>query len=361
MNPHLPGRRDFLKAVAYSGIFPYLPLRRMYQRFSAGAAPWIDVHVHLVPAQRKDFAGSVSEALNAMDQSGIRKMIVLPMPQNEAPSFDCDDFAAAIRPYPARFAFLGGGGTLNIMLQQAASQTVVSDSSKRQFEQRANDILREGAAGFGEMAVHHLSHATGHPYESVPADHPLLLLLADIAARNNVPIDLHFDVVAEEMKAPSWLATPPNPQVLRANLPAFERLLGHNRNARVVWAHAGSDMLGQWTASLSRKLLEAHPNLYMSLRLFPGQAVQNFPLLPIGRIKPEWLSLLQDFSARFVIGGDQFIAAAAGQRGGPAAMFSRQAPMTRRRTQAFLNALPMELARKVGFENAMSIYPKIAG
>jgi predicted TIM-barrel fold metal-dependent hydrolase len=362
MKPSSHGRRDFLKTVLYSGAFRYLHLQRIpSQRFGAGAVPWIDVHVHLVPAQRRDFTGAVSAALDAMDQSGIRKMIVLPMPQNEAPSFDCDDFVAAIKPYPMRFAFLGGGGTLNIRLQQAASQTVVSDALTRQFEQRANDILREGAAGFGEMAAHHLSHAPGHPYESVPADHPLLLLLADIAARNDVPIDLHFDVAAEDMRTPGWLTTPPNPQVFHANVPAFERLLSHNTKARIVWAHAGSDMLGQWTASLSRKLLGDHSNLYMSLRLFPGQAPQNFPLLPIGGIKPEWLSLLHDFSSRFVIGGDQFITSRAGQRGGPAAMFSQQAPMTRQRTQAFLNSLPADLARKIGFENAMSIYPKIAG
>jgi predicted TIM-barrel fold metal-dependent hydrolase len=354
MKPHSSSRRTFLKVFLAAGITPYLPIQRgPGQRFGSGAViPWTDVHVHLMPAQGRDFAGAARAALDVMDQSGIRKMIVLPTPQAESPSFDCDDFAAAIKAYPGRFAFLGGGGSLNLMLQQGAS---------RQFEQRANEILRLGAAGFGEIGVHHLSLAQGHPYESVAADHSLLLLLADIAAANNVPIDVHFDVVAEDMNAPASLSTPPNPQTFHANLPAFERLLNHNARTRIVWAHAGSDVLGQWTTSLSRRLLNAHPNLYMSLRLIPGQAPQNFPLLPIGRIKPDWMSLLQDFPSRFVLGGDQFITPPAGGRGGPAAMFSQQAPMTRQRTEAFLNALPADLARKIGLDNVMSIYPKVTG
>jgi len=64
--------------------------------------------------------------------------------------------------------------------------------------------------------------------ESVPADHPLLLLLVDIAARHDVPIDLHFDPVLEKMARPDW-APSTNPAVLPANFPAFERLLAHNR------------------------------------------------------------------------------------------------------------------------------------
>lgn len=93
-------------------------------------------------------------------------------------------------------------------------------------------------------------------------------------------IDLHFDVVVEDIRAPEWLASPPNPASFRANLPGFERLLAHNRGARIVWAHAGSDMLGGWTVDLSRRLLAAHPNLFMSIRMAPGHAPANHPLTP---------------------------------------------------------------------------------
>lgn len=319
--------------------------------------PWIDVHVHLIGGrQGYDTAGAVAAAVAAMDQAGIRTMIVMPPPQptGQGPG-DLEGFLGAVKGHP-RFAFLGGGGSLNGMLQDAAGEATVSDGVRRRFEETAAGILRQGAAGFGEMTAHHLSHMTGHPYESVAADHPLLRLLADIAARHDVPIDLHLDVVAEDMQTPEWLASPPNPPRLRANLAAFERLLEHNRGAKIVWAHAGSDMLGHWTVDLSRRLLERHPNLHMSLRMAPGRAPWNHPLTRERTLKPEWLALLRDFADRFVIGGDQFIAAPRLEGGGPGLTFAQRAPAVRERTRAFLDALPADLARRVGYENAVRLY-----
>lgn len=321
---------------------------------------WIDVHVHLLGGRgtRQDYGGAVRTALSIMDQTGIRKMVVMPPPQiyGEPAPYDFDSFSSHIKQYPTRFAFLAGGGSLNAMLHQEGEQAKLSGNSKRAFSEKANEILQQGAVGFGEITAHHLSHVPGHPYESVPADHPLLLLLADIAARNDAVIDFHFDLVAEEMKSPAWLESPPNPPALHANLPAFERLLEHDRKAKIVWAHAGSDMLGYWTTEMSRALLTKHPNLYMSMRMGPGRAPQNHPLTSTKQIRPEWLRLLQDFPDRFVIGGDQFLASPLLRGEGPGMIFSRRAPMIRERTRSFLEALPSELARKIGHENALRLY-----
>ena len=321
---------------------------------------WIDVHVHFIGGKsgRQDYEGAARAALGVMDESRIKKMVVMPPPQDysNAPNYDYDSFAGAIKRQPTRFAFLGGGGSLNLMLQAAGDSREVSNELKREFEDKASEILRQGARGFGEMTAHHLSHTSGHPYESVAADHPLLLMLADIAARNDALIDFHLDVLPEDMKAPEWLSSPPNPQILRGNLAAFERLLAHNRKAKMVWAHAGSDMLGHWTTELSRRLLEKHPNLYMSLRMAPGRAPQNHPLTRSNEIRPGWLRLLQDFPDRFVIGGDQFLAPPSLKGGGPGMIFSQRAPMIRERTKAFLSALPADLSRKIAMENAMRLY-----
>ncbi|MBI4590180.1 MAG: amidohydrolase family protein [Candidatus Rokubacteria bacterium] len=327
----------------------------------SGGIGWIDAHAHLVGGradQGPDYWGAVEAALAAMDQAGLRRMVVMAPPQvhGQPALHDSDGFVSALKRHPTRFAFLGGGGSLNVMLQEAAQDTTISDRLRRRFEETAAEILRQGAVGFGEITAHHLSHMAGHPYESVAADHPLLLLLADIAARHDVVIDLHFDLVAQDMNAPEWLASPPNPPLLRANLAAFERLLEHNRNAKIVWAHAGSDMLGHWTVDLSRAFLEKHPNLFMSLRMGPGRAPQNHPLTPARTIKPEWLRLLQDFPDRFVIGGDQFIASPSLRGAGPGLVFSQRAPATRERTRAFLDALPPDLARKIGYGNAIRLY-----
>ena len=321
---------------------------------------WIDVHVHLVSGRdggRQAYAEALEAALAVMEKVGIKKMVVMPPPQVPGmPLHDYDSFAETVKRQPARFAFLGGGGSLNPMLQAAGQGAELSDGQRREFEDKAKEIVQQGALGFGEMTAHHLSHLPGHPYESVAADHPLLLLLADIAAGNDELIDFHFDVVADDMKAPEWLSSPPNPQRFPANLAAFERLLEHNRKAKIVWAHAGSDMLGNWTIELSRRLLEKHPNLYMSLRVAPGRAPQNHPLSSDNEIRPGWLRLLQDFSDRFVIGGDQFFVSPSVQGRGPGVTFSERAPIIRERTRILLTALPADLSRKIAFENAVRLY-----
>ena len=138
---------------------------------TSGRLEWIDVHVHLVGGKsgRQDYEGAARAALGVMDDSGIRKMVVMPPPQDysNAPNYDYDSFAEAIKRQPTRFAFLGGGGSLNLMLQAAGPGTDMSDKLKREFEDKANEILRHGGAGFGEITAHHLSHTSGHPYESV--------------------------------------------------------------------------------------------------------------------------------------------------------------------------------------------------
>lgn len=327
---------------------------------SGGTIPWIDTHVHLIGgrAPLADWPGAVAAALAAMDQAGMGKMVVMPTPQvaGDAPPYDYEAFLPAIKAHPTRFAFLGGGGTLNPMVQEAGSQTTISDRTRRRFEDVATETLRRGPAGFGEMSVHHLSHMPGHPYESVGADHPLLLLLADIAARNGAVIDVHFDVVVEDMGLPGWLSPSLNPPLLRANLAPFERLLEHNRKAKIVWAHAGSDVLGHWTVDLSRRLLTKHPNLSMSLRMTPGRVPQNHPLTGNLRVKPEWLSLLKDFPDRFTLGGDQFITSPGVMGRGPGVAFAQFADRVRDRSRAFLAALPADLVRKIGYENAVRLY-----
>ena len=323
---------------------------------SAESIRWIDVHNHLIPGERRDFSGSFDAAVDVMDEIGISRMIVMLPPQNST-NYDYDAFISALRKKSGRFAFLGGGGSLNVMIQQTGEKSMISDSLRQKFEQKADEILRQGAVGFGEMAIHHLSlHGEDHPYESVPADHPLMLMLADIAARNQVPIDVHFDVVTKDIQAPGWLNSPNNPRIFRANLAAFERLLDHNPNAKICWAHAGSDNIGHWTTDLSRKLLQRHANLYMSLRLGPGHAPENFPLTPDRKIKSEWLRLLKDFSDRFVIGSDNFIASPSFHGKGTASKLAEKIPQTRELTPIFLNVLPPDLARKIAYENAIVLY-----
>lgn len=324
---------------------------------TAEGPPIIDTHAHLLGRTEiaSDFLNSANFAIGQMDLLGIRRTLLLPPPQPPgfARSYDHELLLPAVRAHADRLSFLAGGGSLSPMIVAAGDAPAISAALRQEFEATADRLIAVGAVGFGEITVEHVSYEPNHPYVRARPDGPLMLLLADLAARHNVPIDLHMDAVVRDRPPPENLTIrgPNNPPILRANIDAFERLLAHNRGARIVWAHAGRDILGDWTVDLSRRLLAAHDNLIMSIALFPrpplGATPQNFPFSVEGTLKPEWISLLADFSDRFVIGNDPFYAAPnmAGLRPPLSAMSRR-----------FVNALPQPIATAVAYKNAVRLY-----
>lgn len=66
------------------------------------------------------------------------------------------------------------------------------------------------------------------------------------------------------------------------------------------------------------------------------------------------MPVLKKYSDRIVLGGDQFFSPPGNK--GPAAQFSKGAPAIRRRFQMLLSSLPPDMARKIGYENAVRIY-----
>ncbi len=302
-------------------------------------SPYIEGHSHF---DEKDIDGSIRSALQALGRQNTTK-IYLQMPPDTFDSpghYDAEVILDAAKKHPDQLGVLGGGGSLNAMIQQSARSGDTGKEVQKKFRDRAEELLRKGVAGFGEMTAEHFAGNT--PYQYAPADHPLFLLLADIAAQHGVPIDLHLEAVPEAMPLPPNLKSPPNAPQLHENIAAFERLLAHNPRAKIIWAHAGSDGTGYRTPELSRRLLLAHPNLYMEIKTDPENPGKNFPLAG-GKIKPEWLQLFQDFPDRFLIGSDQHY----------------PEPKGKQRWQTVVelfNQLPEDLRRKIGTENALRIY-----
>jgi predicted TIM-barrel fold metal-dependent hydrolase len=309
----------------------------------AALSPFIDVHVHM---NRGDAEKSVQAAADALRKENAARIIFMPSPwtAEDKDRFDIEYFEAAVKKYAGKLAFLGGGATLDILIQQSLRSGDSGPEVQRKFRESAEDILRQGAIGFGEVTAEHLPSAASPSHQAMPPDHPLFLLLADIAAQHDVPIDMHMEAIPQTMPLPSNLKSPPNPPQLEGNIAAFERLLAHNPRARIVWAHAGTtDNTGYRTPELCRRLLEAHPNLYMEIKVDPLNPGKNPPLAD-GKIKPDWLKLFEDFPDRFVIGSDQFYP---------------EAGSGLERWQAVVqlfNQLPVDLRRKIGTENAQRIY-----
>ena len=313
---------------------------------------WIDVHNHFYPDNfaHADFRDSVRVALAQMDRAGIKTKILLPPP----PGIRSDErflkaCQQACQSHRDRFAF-GCCADLGAMI---GGSTNVTAELRREFERKAEEIVRLGACSFGELFLSHLLAPEGEKplCFGVEPDHPLLLLLADVAARHGVPMDVHFDLIAEDHPGPAHAREElvrGFPKLFCNKLPAFERLLAHNPAARICWQHAGSDWYGYLTVDLSRRLLREHPNLYMSLALGRRCVRENAPLSDDQRIRPEWLRLFLDFPDRFVIGSDSFIH--------PNDKASDRLPPPLFWTRRFLDRLPPDLAPKIAYENAMALF-----
>lgn len=324
--------------------------------------PFVDAHTHLFRGHRgegREGGGrfgrrasgggltgeTVSAALAVMDRFQVSYAIIMPPPL--PPGREDPDYVAELQAvahdYPTRFAFSAGGESLNPLIQSTPPNSVTPEVLQR-FQDRAEAIAATPAVAFGELAAEHFSsHIGNHPYESTRPDHPLFLALADIAAKYNMPIELHMEAVPRDMPFPNAkLAGSPNPANLTENIKAFERLLDHNPKARIVWEHAGWDLTGERTVTLMLSLLAKHANLYMSVKSDKAGTPATAPFRLGDGLKPGWLAMLQAFPDRFVVGSDQF--------------YDDEQDIRTHRARAFVDSLPPEIAHKIASENAKHIY-----
>lgn len=314
-------------------------------------APFIDAQVHIVRgAHRLGAIGrAVPIALAAMDARHVRATLLVPPPYGpyQSASYGLAELRAVASEHPGRFGFLAGGESLNPLIQQTAPAAVPADVAAR-FVRLAEAIAAAGAAGFGELAALHFRSEGAQMYQSVPADHPLFLTLADIAARHRMPIGLHMEAVPRDMPLP------PRPGLAMGNATALpedigglERLLDHNPQARIVWLHAGWDLTGARTVRLMRGLLHRHPNLFMSVKSDRHGTRFTAPFTEDLELKPAWLDMFDDFAERFVIGSDQF--------------YSQDDLERLDRARRLIDLLPADLARRIGRDNVARIYRLPAG
>lgn len=343
----------FFSGRAKGGAQPIKPA--IQAKFDSADGGWIDTHNHL----RKgggSFSGGVKHLVEIMEDANMGVAVLMPQPfTSDMPQrYDYPHFLPVINQYPGRFVFLGGGGSINGIIGDTEPDEV-TNAVRAEFARKAEAIMAAGAKGFGEIGMLHMSHRSGHPYYWIAPDHPLFLLLADIAGRHHAVIDVHSELVESDIPTPGHLSSDENPSQIKANVPQFESFVSHNRKARIMLAHAGWDVSGHWTAALSQRLLKAHPNLFMSLKIVSkGNYQEHSPVTGIfsTSIRDEWLAVFREFPDRFVMGSENFIGES-GDSGGP------PRGLTQNNTSAsidFLEALPKDLAERIAYKNAMAIY-----
>jgi hypothetical protein len=338
------------------------PLRVAELDAVTGTVPIIDVHAHIRPgAGPRAGAGpsagiaggfklAAERAASEMKRHQVVASVIMPPPNIESRGTEANAYAQALAPYDGMYIG-AGGSSLNPMIEGAHRTGQFGPPIAARFRQIAERLSRTGVVVLGEFAGTHFSFFAGHPFEDTPVDHPLFLMLADIAAENDLPIDLHTEAVPVDMPMPRGRRmTSANPQTIKATLPGLEHLLAHNRGARVVWAHVGWDNTGFRSPEISRRLLAAHSNLFMSVKLASNDmAPENRPLTPSGAVKPEWLALFREFPDRFVIGSDTFYNAVDNDRSTPGDGGLDE-------VRRFVDALPEDVRRPIAYANAIRIY-----
>ena len=345
-------------------------------KFIQEEGAYIDIHMHVsnqtlpgakrrrpgsqrtpVEFQDEDYLTCAENMIALMDRYGIEKAVVLPQPRisGQKGYYDYRKLLPAIRKYKGRLILSAGGGILNSMIH-GTEPSRVTDKIRSQFKEEALSIIRDGAKGFGELAVMHVSLNPNHVFEEVSPDHPLFLLLSDIAGEHGMPIDIHMEALVTDTPAPNNLRqiSTHNPSVLKANIPAFERLLRHNRKANIIWQHIGWDNVGQMTIELLSRMLEDHSNLYMGFKIEdrPLQVGSRDPMPnrmvdEDMRFKADWIRFFKKYADRLLLGSDEFI-------GIPGK--TRRPPQSFEETWTAIKQLPADVVRKIGRENALKLY-----
>src|SRR5437879_181045 len=161
-------RPMLILAMALAGAMPVLLLPAQIQQAQArptqtqnvsayvnafvALSPYIDVHTHL---DESDVDGSMQSAIRAMPEENLAQIVFMPSPFTlaDANRFDVERLLPAAKKYTGKIAVLGGGGTLNPMIIDAAHTGDAGPDAQTNFKGRADAIVAAGAGGVGQAVA----------------------------------------------------------------------------------------------------------------------------------------------------------------------------------------------------------------
>lgn len=255
----------------------------------------IDAHNHLF------YDGKVSDVISKMDQANLDKIVIM-----------TGESLPLAKQYPDRI----------IPFYWFYEGSIDSLAAK------AEDKLKEGYKGIGEINLRHAAVAGITAETKNPADSEIMKKLADLAAKYDVPISIHHE----------------------SNFDELERLLAYNSKAKIILSHAG---MGDINVPFRMdRLLSKYPNLYadLSTRIVAFQPESEkdelyYLLLPDGKINPLWKHVLEKYPGRFMVGGDYYV---------------QDRDSLKKGTDEFrkaLGQLDKDTAEKIAYKNILSILP----
>ena len=268
------------------------------------------------------------------------------------PSWDADTLPDLVNNHHPLGMILLGTGPTHLLQNQDASVYVASAHAHVTVDLESNqdelleDIigqLNNGARGIGEISIRHFSsgpNAASTPPTTWDFNHPVFLQLYQEAADRGVPINFHYDYDGD-VDIDSVDDMPAHIHIMDATLPLYESVV-------FIWAHSGDTQ-----PAVLDILMAAHPNLYIDIS--SRNPLESFDRpFPIedqrldeddGTLKQSWNDLFETYPDRVLWGSDI----------GPAGRLEQYEEILAY-YRAILDQLSPEIAAKIGYQNAMTVY-----
>jgi hypothetical protein len=183
--------------------------------------------------------------------------------------------------------------------------------------------------GIGEVFLRH-DELTALTYGETPRGNTnAFSRLLDLAASRNLPVLVHSNIGSAWLEKPDYLEE-------------LEGAIRAHPATRIIWAHAGISrriVIPNHTEIL-RRMLGQYPNLTIDL----SWVIFDQEIAPGGVLDKRWVSLIEEFPGKFVIGSDL------------SANFDPY-KATIQRYYLLLDALKPETARKVAHDTFLSLLP----
>jgi Tat protein secretion system quality control protein TatD with DNase activity len=259
--------------------------------------PLLDAHLHY--NEEAQSPHPISDVLSRMQKSGVRAIVA-----NSRPNDGTKNLAAA-KELTAKAA-VTVIPFIRLYRNRADYDNWFRDEA---IYQMVLDELAKGTAsgaykGIGEF----------HLYDSANANGAVAAKLMKLAEEKQLAILAHVDDVAIDL--------------LMAHAP--------KKTVKLIWAHTG---IGGASTERVQVLMRKYPGLMGELSYRPGLTDSQ------GMLSPEWRALITELPSRFMIGSDTWV----NQR-----WMYYEDLMKGYRT--WLGGLPLDVARKVAWENGASLF-----
>nr|MBO2509754.1 5-oxo-L-prolinase [Gammaproteobacteria bacterium] len=190
--------------------------------------------------------------------------------------------------------------------------------------------------GIGEVFTRHDDLTSLTEGDTPRANNEAMARIYHLAAEHDLPVLLHSNITSKRERNPLYLHE-------------IEEPLRNHPHVRFIWAHAGTSMeihrhqkRLDFLLPVLTRLLDDYPNLYIDLS---WTVLRPYLLDEEGKPDPDWLALVRRHSGRFMIGSD--VVGSFDGLGEQLGAFD-----------AFLDALPEGVARKVARDNFLAVLPR---